>query len=201
MRRLTAFGRDCSGATAVELGLLAPIVFTGVLGIVDLGVYVWDWNDAHQAVRMAARLAATSDPVSSDLTAMTGLETGAAVGSPALAYTRVCSTSCSGGAFDASARSRIFYGPGSAACGDADTRGEAGLCDSLTRATINQMTITYRDSGVDTAGAEGALRPLITVELTAVPSRSVLLSKTLPVLATLPAVRATTLAEDLRSTS
>jgi Flp pilus assembly protein TadG len=74
---------DRRGAAAIETAIVAPFLFTGIIGLVDLGLYLFRWNQVVEAARLGARIAAVSDPVSSDLTLMTGLETGVQSGQPA----------------------------------------------------------------------------------------------------------------------
>jgi Flp pilus assembly protein TadG len=199
---MRAFRRDERGITSVEIAVLAPILFGAVLASFDAGLYVWRWSQAVQAARMGARLAAVSNPVSSDLGTMTGTETGAQVGEAAGAYERVCTpsnASCSNGAYSAAAWNRIYYGPNSATCGQAPSRDSAGMCDVLPLLRPQNITITYRNSGVDVVGVAGSLRPMITVQIAGAGPRLVLFDKILP--ATLPVVEVTMLAEDLRSTA
>lgn len=191
------------GATAVEVALLAPFLITGIMASMDLGLYVWRWNEEIEAVRTAARTAAISDPVSADLSTMTGLETGVVAGQPAGEYERICSLgglTCTGGTFDAAAADRLFYGPSGAACGDASGRSEAGLCDIAPKIDRSQVTVAYRASGVDSSGVPGGLRPLVTVRVSGAPANLITLSKILPgKFTSLPPAEATMLAEDLRS--
>jgi hypothetical protein len=195
------FHRHTSGASAVEMALLAPIFFIGLLSMFDLGAFFWRWNQEVEAARVGARIAAVSNPVSSDISSMTGLETGVIAGAPAGAYERVCSPSaCTNGVYDAAAMSRIVYGPGSASCNDAATREKWGVCDVLPTVLPAHVRVAYRSSGVDTAGVEGGLRPLVSVRIAGAPSRVVLIDRLFPGLfAALPATEATVLAEDLRT--
>ena len=197
------FLRDRTGAAAVELALLTPLFFVTLLSLFDLGLLAWRWNQAVEAARAGARLAAVSNPVSSDLASMTGLETGVEPGDPTGAYERVCSgAACSGGVYDAAAMSRLYYGPGGAVCDDSTPRNAAGLCDLLPRLTTDKITVSYRSSGVDTAGVVGALRPLVSVRIAGVPSRMVLIDRLFPgFFAALPATEVTVLAEDMRSSA
>ena len=200
MSRLSTFLRDARGLTALETAVLAPVLFTAVLSSFDAGLYVWRWNQAVEAARIGVRLAAVSDPVSSELDDMTGLETGVEAGQPVGAYERVCSgetATCSGGTYDAAAMARIFYGASGQTCAEGTRRSERGMCDALPILNPSAVTVTYRASGVDTAGVPGALRPLVTVRISGAVPRMVLFDKILP--ATLPATEMTMLAEDLRS--
>ena len=196
--------RDLRGAAAIETAIVAPFLFTGIIGVVDLGLYLFRWNQVVEAARLGARIAAVSDPVSSDLASKTGLETGVAPGEPAGDYERVCAAvgqSCTpGGTYSAAAFGRIFYGAGSTACGDATAPEQVGMCDAYSDLQPAQVTIRYEESGADTAGVEGALRPLINVRITGAPSGVVLLHQMVPgAFRTLPTVETTVLAEDLRS--
>ena len=193
------------GATSVEVALLTPLVFFSLLSGIDLGLYVWRWNQSVQAVRVIVRQATISDPVSSDLKTMTGLETGAAPGDPIAAYERRCalgSATCTGGDFDQAAADRLFYGPVGKICGDAASRSTAGLCDLAPRLQPENVWVTYRASGVDSAGVTGGARPLVTIETRGARSDVILLNHIVPnIFLTLPATEVTLLAEDLRSST
>ncbi len=203
MKRMLAALRDRRGATAIETAIVAPFLFTGIIGVFDLGVYLFRWNQAVEAARVGARIAAVSDPVSSDLSSMTGLETGVQSGEPAGDYERLCTgsgQSCTGGIYSVAAFARIFYGPNSSACGDAAGPERVGMCDAFSVLERSHVTIRYQESGADTAGVAGALRPLISVRVAGAPSGSAMLGRLVPgAFATLPPVETTVLAEDLRS--
>lgn len=193
---------DQRGAAAVETAIVAPFLFMAVIGMFDLGVLLFRWNQAVEATRVGARIAAVSDPVSAELATMTGLETGVEPGDPAGAYERLCAggaQTCSGGTYSAPAFSRVFHGPGSAACGDAGGRDRLGMCDAFSQLQPAHVTIQYRNSGADSAGVAGALRPVITVRVSGAPSGVSLLGQMLPALRTLPAAETTVVAEDLKS--
>jgi len=203
MARLSTFMRDTRGATAFEVAVLAPLLFTGLLSTFDLGLYVWRWNQAVQAARIGARIAAVSDPVSSDLSSMTGLETtGTVAGEPAGAYERVCTGSastCSSGVYSPAAMNRLFYGVQGTECIEGSPRAQRGMCDVLNGLNLSNITVSYRHSGVDTAGTAGALRPLVSVRISGARANLVLFGRLLP--ATLPATEMTMLAEDMRSSA
>lgn len=202
-RRISGLG-DRRGSAAVETAIVAPFLFTAMIGLFDLGVYLFRWNQAVEAARVGARLAAVSDPVSSELATMTGLETGVQPGEPAGDYARVCAAgaqTCTGGTYSATAFSRIFYGAGSSVCGDAAGAEKVGMCDALTVLQRSHVTIRYEESGADSAGSPGALRPLITVTIAGAPSGAALLHQMVPgAFTTLPTARVTVVAEDMRST-
>lgn len=198
LRRLAA---DRRGATAVEFSLVAGAMIVGTLTLIDFGHIVHGWNQQAQAVRLGARLAATHNPVAPELSTMTGLETGVEIGDPVGAYERVCtSTGCTGGGHSAAAFNRIFYGS-DAQCGEAASEAAMGMCDTMTGLQPGQLTVTYRNSGVDVAGTAGALRPLITVRLSGVDSAAVFVNTVWSPLSALPATEVTVLAEDMRTSS
>lgn len=64
MRRLL---RDEAGASAAEFGLVLPILLLFLLGIIDGGRLLWEWNRAEKAAQMGVRFAAVTDVVASDL--------------------------------------------------------------------------------------------------------------------------------------
>ena len=203
MRRLTPFLRHQGGMTAVEVAVLAPLLFTAVLSTFDLGLYFWRWNQAVQAARLGARVAAVSNPVSSDLSVVTGISSTVKPGDIVGAYERVCSvgsrTCTSGGTFSDAAMERIFYGQSGTGCGDARSRDAAGMCDVLPTLDLADVSISYSASGIETAGVAGSLRPLVTVRISGAGPRLVLFDKLLPT--NLPVTEITMLAEDLRSTA
>jgi Flp pilus assembly pilin Flp len=201
MRLFSHLARDRRGATAVEFSLLGGIMIVGVVSLIDLGHFVFRWNEQAQAAKLGARLAATHNPVSSDLASSDGLFTGAEVGEPAGTYVRACAaSSCSPGSFSSAAFNRIFYGA-DAQCGQPASQAAMGVCDAMPDLQPSQLSITYRNSGVDVIGTEGSLRPLITVRLSGAPSKSVMLATPFPQLVNLPATEVTVLAEDMRTSS
>ena len=203
MTRASTFAEHRSGAAAVEVALLAPVFVVALLAIFDLGLYFWRWNQAVEAARVGARLAVVSDPVSSDLTSMTGLETGVAAGQPVGQYERVCApAACSGGVYSAAAMARIYYGPGTQACDDTVRTEHAGMCDVLPTLRQADVTVSYRASGVDTAGVVGALKPLVSVRVSGADPHLVFIDHFVPGrFTTLPDAEVTVLAEDLRTSA
>src|SRR5215208_4700774 len=72
-RPFRAWRADTGGATSVEFGLIASVLFALLFGITDFGYAFWQWSRAAKALQLGVRLAAVSDPVSSDLKTYTGL--------------------------------------------------------------------------------------------------------------------------------
>jgi Flp pilus assembly protein TadG len=49
-RYLCRLGRDQAGTAAIEFGVLAPVFFAMLLGIVDIGRYMWTLNTIQYAI-------------------------------------------------------------------------------------------------------------------------------------------------------
>ena len=204
MTRPSTFVKHRGGAAAVEMALLAPVFVVGLLSIFDLGLYFWRWNLAVEAARVGARRAVTSDPVSADLATMTGLETGVSAGQPVGEYERVCTPeSCTnGGVYSTAAMWRIYYGPGTAVCQDGVRTQQAGMCDVLRVLKPQNVTVSYRASGVDAAGVVGALKPLVSVRVSGAAPNLVFIDRVIPgAFTALPTAEVTLLAEDLRTSA
>jgi Flp pilus assembly protein TadG len=54
-RRLRGLGRNQRGVAAVEFGIIAPIFIAMLVGIVDLGRYMWTLNTMQYAVDQSVR--------------------------------------------------------------------------------------------------------------------------------------------------
>ena len=162
------FLRDERGSVFVEFTLIvfSLLVVTG--GIIDFGVALYQWNAATKAMQQGVRLAAVSDPVSSDLKTMTGLEGGATAGATFPAFTRVCSgasSSCSGGTYSATAMNTLVYGRNEVTCGTVALSQLAGMCDIFNRISPANVTVIYTQTGLGFAGRPRGPVPTITLQL------------------------------------
>jgi Flp pilus assembly pilin Flp len=163
-----AFRADARGATTVEFGLVAGVLFTILFGLADFGYAFWQWSSATKALQLGVRLAAVSDPVSSDLKTMTGLSSTVKDGDPMPDYQRVCSgaaKTCSGGTFDQTALNTIIYGRGNASCPTAP-QSFAPMCQIFPRIKPEHLRIEYAHTGLGYAGRPGGPLPTITIGLT-----------------------------------
>ncbi|MEN3350937.1 MAG: hypothetical protein V7632_4572 [Bradyrhizobium sp.] len=57
MRRAAAFWGDRRGASALEFGLIAPLFFAFVFGIVEIGLLLWTQAGMQHGAALAARCA------------------------------------------------------------------------------------------------------------------------------------------------
>lgn len=67
MSRLFAFLRNASGASAAEFAMILPLALLVMFGIVDVGRYTWELNQAEKAVQMGARYAVATRLVAQGL--------------------------------------------------------------------------------------------------------------------------------------
>ena len=182
---LLRLGRDRGGAAALEFALIVGLVLSASLGAVEFSYLFFQWNSASKAVQLGARLAAVSDPVSSELKTYTGLDFGADPGDPMPYFKRVCdghSESCSGtgsgsGNYDAAAMNTIVYGRGGNVCGDAQAGEFPGMCDVFPRISPENVVVTYVQTGLGFAGRPGGPVPTIVVELQRLKFEFVLVDK------------------------
>jgi Flp pilus assembly protein TadG len=161
---------DQDGGVLVEGTIIISLFLIFVFGSIDFLMAMYQWNSAAKAVAVGARIAAVSSPVSSDISAMTGLDGGAAPGDSFPNFTRTCNgatASCSnGGSFSAAALNTIVYGRSNAtACGDQTSFYDTGMCDIFSRIAPANVVITYTQTGLGYAGRPGGPVPTITVSL------------------------------------
>jgi Flp pilus assembly protein TadG len=60
------------GVAAVEFALVASLLFTVLIGVIDMGRLLWMWNAATEATRLGARLAVVCDIGDADIKARMG---------------------------------------------------------------------------------------------------------------------------------
>lgn len=81
-RRLSRLGLDQSGTAAIEFGLIAPVFFGLLIGIVDVGRYMWTLNTMQYAIDQAVRAGVVQQLPEEDVTdlvksSLVGLDAGA----------------------------------------------------------------------------------------------------------------------------
>lgn len=168
LRRMLSPCRDDSGAVAVEFGLIGSIFIVLLLATIDLGQAFWQFSQASKALQLGVRLAAVSDPVSSDLKTMTGISGTVEEGDPMPYFKRVCSgatQSCSGGTYDAVAMRTILFGRGNSAC-PTTPQAYPAMCQIFPRVQPRNLVVEYTQTGLGFAGRPGGPVPTITVRLT-----------------------------------
>jgi len=162
------FLKDQNGAVAISASWLTGIFIVILGGGIEVSHSYWRANTIQHAAKMGARIATTTSPVSTELTTMTGLESGVSTGDPMPDYKIVCSgktLSCNRGGFDQAAFDRIFYGRDSDGLCEGTARERRGMCDLFDDLTPENVTITYEDSGMGRAGNPPSLFPIITIAI------------------------------------
>jgi hypothetical protein len=173
--------RDDNGAVAVEFGFIASIFIIMLLGLMEFGTAFWQWSQATKALQLGVRLAAVSDPVSSDLKTMTGVSGSVEEGDPMPYFKRVCSgasQSCTGGTYDPVAMRTLVYGRGNAGCPSTSQRYPA-MCQLFPRIRPENVIIEYTQTGLGFAGRAGGPLPTITLRLTGLEFNFVVLDEML----------------------
>jgi len=194
---IRALRLDRSGASAAEFAMVLPLLILFLFGIIDGGRYLWEVNQAEKATQAGARVAVVTEVLSSGLknqnyVGVGGLTQGDVI--PASALGRMtcrsggCCVSagdCTGtypaiGTFDSTSFNRIVQ------------RMQFMKPDI----TANNVTVTYRGSGLGFAGDPNGMdvAPLVTVELSGIQFRPLVLFNAVAV--PLPAFRTTLTAED-----
>ena len=195
MNLLKRWKQNRDGATMVEVGLLAPIVLLILIAIVELSVFVWQWNSMQRTVRTGVRLASLSAPVPSGLPTLVSSTDGSFVGS----YSISCDGStrtCSSGNYDSIAMTRLLTG-GDGICETQTNVSRRGLCDMMPGIQEQNILIEYRSSLNEISGAPGGLQPIVTLKVQNVSLNYTLLSMFNGALVTLPSTSATALGQDL----
>jgi hypothetical protein len=199
--------RDEAGSVLVEGTLTIALFLLLALGSVEFMLAFYQWNLANKAVERGVRIAVVSDPVSSDITAMTGVGGGVVPYDPMPYFERVCNgatASCSGGTYNAAAMSRIVFGrDGGGTCGVGDISPYTmGMCDIFPRITPANVIVTYTQTGLGFAGRPGGPSPTVTVRLQNLTFQFYFLGGLAGLSnLTIPGMTATMAGEDLRSTA
>jgi hypothetical protein len=67
MSRVRFFLRDQRATSAVEFALVVPLMLFFLLGIIDVGRFIWNLNQAEKATQIGARWAVVTDMIPSGL--------------------------------------------------------------------------------------------------------------------------------------
>jgi len=189
-----AFVRDERGSSAAEFGLVLPLLLILLLGILDTGRFMWEYNEAEKATQMGARYAVVTKMALGDSFRNYSFATGGGV----LAGTAVplanfevatCDTSacsCTG-----SACGQVTY---DAAAFDAIVARMRYFYPSITDSNVR---VEYRNVGLGYAGDPSGpdVEPLVTVSLTGMrfqPLSSLIVGRSV----TMPDFRASLTLED-----
>ncbi|MSP83616.1 MAG: pilus assembly protein [Alphaproteobacteria bacterium] len=141
-RRIRRLARDRRGVEAVEFALIAPILVIVTVGVLELGLMVFDYHRAGEATRRGVRTAIINPPIAS----MSDLKSG--------------TINCAGAADD------------SITCGASEMFGEASfplivqdMQGILPTIGSENIDVSYAPSGIASDDTPGMVTPLVTVTL------------------------------------
>lgn len=159
--------RDRCGASAAEFALVLPLLLLLLLGLIDSGRFIWEYNRAEKATQMGVRYAVVTDPVVDSLDSYSfaidgGLTQGdvvtagdfdsATCGASSCACTPSSSGFCSAAGHDPVAFANIV----------------ARMAAMYPPITAGNVSVQYRNVGLGYAGDPNGpdVAPLVTVRLT-----------------------------------
>jgi hypothetical protein len=167
--------RDRSGASAAEFGLVLPLLIVLLLGIIDAGRFIWEYNRAEKATQAGARVAVVTQIIPQGVADFKYV--GQTVGGVAylqgdpLAASALGTIECKkpGGTLACTCDSTNGFCP---SLGTANSAGFNAIVSRMQamypRVGANRVIVEYRGSGVGYAGDPGGMdiSPLVTVKLT-----------------------------------
>lgn len=173
MRMHRKLWEDESGGPAAEFALVLPLVLTFLLGIIDVGRYMWEVNRAQKATQMGTRYAVATDVVASGLAGYDfATQCGTAGGDP-IDTSKFSAMVCTGGGTIASPSVSCNLTANTTCSTDIPTDSNtAALTNIVNRMRIfkndiepSNVTISYANSGVGFAGFPERIdvSPIVTV--------------------------------------
>ena len=167
--------RSQTGASAAEFGLVLPLLIILLLGIIDAGRFIWEYNRAEKATQAGARVAVVTQIIPQGIADFkyVGQTVGGVTytqGDP-LSTTALGTVTCqqSGSTLSCSCVNTNGYCP---SMGTANTAGFDAIVTRMRamypRVSSSRVIVEYRGSGVGYAGDPGGMdiSPLVTVKLT-----------------------------------
>jgi Flp pilus assembly protein TadG len=151
------FLNDRTGATAAEFALVLPLLLILLFGIIDVGRWLWTYNEAEKATQMGARMAVVTSFVSASVgdsyvgACSPALTQGDPIPAGCFSTITCTNSGCSGGTADTTAFGNIV----------------ARMQKILPQITAENVTVEYSPSGLGYAGDPSGsdVSPLVTVKL------------------------------------
>ena len=167
--------RSQSGASAAEFGLVLPLLIILLLGIIDAGRFIWEYNRAEKATQAGARVAVVTQVIPQGIADFkyVGKTVGGVTytqGDP-LTVTSLGKVECkqTAGALGCTCDAANGYCP---SLGTTNTAGFDAIVTRMRamypRVSSSRVIVEYRGSGVGYAGDPSGMdvSPLVTVKLT-----------------------------------
>lgn len=193
----------------VEMSIVLTLLLVLVLGFIDFGYALYQWNAATKAVQVGARLASISTPIAPQIaTAGPTATPGAPVTAGSFAYTCNGATStcnctgayCVAGVWSAANFSTIFAGD-DGICGPV-AGSRPGMCDFDPLLQPANVVVSYTATGLGYQTRAAGPIPTITVNLQNINFQFFFLGGLLGFgNMTMPSMLSTVTGEDLKSTS
>jgi hypothetical protein len=173
MIRHSSFSSDQRGASAAEFALVLPLLIILLLGLIDAGRFMWEYNQAEKATQMGVRYAVSTNLVPSGLStysfaAQGGIPAGEPIpasdaGSPPAWF---ASASCNNASCNCTGSNGICSAIGYNAAAFAAI--VARMNFMYHGATAPRVTVEYRNVGLGFAGDPNGpdVAPLVTIRLT-----------------------------------
>ena len=191
---------DRRGAGAVEFALVIPLLLLLLFGIIDAGRFLWEFNRAEKATQMGARYAIVTDVIPAALVnedyvgtahcivsgVVQNCTPGDLINDPDALGTLTCSKTscaCTGTCPTATISTTAF---------DKLVERMQQMKPNITAANVR---VVFRGSGLGFAGDPNGMQviPLVTVELTGLQFRPIMLFNSVPI--TMPSFATTLSAE------
>lgn len=167
MTGLRALASDRGGASAAEFAMVLPFLVFFLVGMIDVGRFMWEYNQAEKATQMGTRYAVVTDPVLSSLSTYSfAADGGLAQGDP-VPTANFTSATCTSSACTCTASSGNFCSSASRD-GTAFTRLVQRMQEMYPRILPANVQVEYRNVGIGYAGDPYGpdVAPLVTVRLT-----------------------------------
>ena len=163
--RMNRLMKHTGGASAAEFALVLPLLVLLLFGIIDVGRWIWAYNQAEKATQMGARMAVVTDYLSSDVGSSyvavtcggTTLSQGDKIPAGCFSNVTCTSTGCSPGTTVANYNAKF----------NAIVSKMQAFMRPTSQIQPSNVTIEYTQSGLGYAGDPwGAdVSPIVTVQL------------------------------------
>ena len=182
MIRLASFLRDRRGASAAEFALVLPVMLLFLLGIIDVGRYIWNVNQVEKATQTGTRWAVATEVIPTGLNSYSFSISGGVPQGEVVPITKFPGVNCSSDTGVVSCQCKTENG-GSCAF-DATTANSTAFNALATRMNEiyggirpDNIEIDYDWSGLGYAGdpESSDVSPIVTVRVTRLAFRPIFL--------------------------